>query len=77
MARPTHEVIEANVRRIAARRGRSLDSIAKEAGLTTDQLLAIFSGEFDPPVDVIERIAAALETATWLLFFDPETDKVN
>jgi hypothetical protein len=34
-------------------------------------LLAIFSGEFDPDVDLIDRIADALETATWLLFFKP------
>jgi transcriptional regulator with XRE-family HTH domain len=67
MARPTHEVIEANVRRIPARRGRSIESLAKEAGLSTDQLLALFSGEFDPPVDVLDRIADALDTATWLL----------
>jgi transcriptional regulator with XRE-family HTH domain len=77
MARPIHEVIEANVRRIAARRGRSVADIAKEAGISTDQLLAIFSGEFDPDVDLLDRIADALETATWLLVFDPETDKVN
>jgi hypothetical protein len=62
MTRPTHEVIEANVRRVAARRRRSIESV----GLSTDQLLALFSGEFDLPVDVLDRIAdTPCESGPW------------
>ena len=35
-----------------------------------EDLLAIFAGEQDPGVDVLARIAAALGTRTWELFFD-------
>lgn len=71
MARPPRELIETNLRREAAARGYSLVFVASRAGLTTVQLLAIFSGEYDPDVDVLINLASAVGCRLSDLFHDP------
>jgi len=66
-------LLETNIRRLADRRGQSIATVAEQAGLAHEELLAIFAGEQDPGVDVLARIAAALGTRTWELFFDGTT----
>jgi transcriptional regulator with XRE-family HTH domain len=48
-------------------RGRSVESLAEQAGLSVSALEAIESEEADPPVSTLERLAGALGVpASWL-----------
>lgn len=72
MKRPPNEVVEANVRRYALAKQMPLDAVARASGISTERLLAIFRGDFDPELDVIGRIAEALGVTASDLLAEPE-----
>lgn len=74
MARELREIFEHNLRRAATAKGLSLVMIADRAGLTTEQLAAIFAGTFDPDLNVLNAIAEAVGASLSELFYDPEQD---
>jgi transcriptional regulator with XRE-family HTH domain len=74
MARELREIFEHNLRRAATAKGLSLVMIANRAGLTTEQLTAIFAGTFDPDLNVLNAISAAIGVPLSKLFYDPEQD---
>lgn len=53
-------------------RGRSIESLAEQAGLPVSALAAIESGEADPPVSTLDRIATALGVPVSWLHGDPK-----
>jgi hypothetical protein len=61
--RPSHELLAENVRRIAQAKGVSFVFLAGIAGISTERLPAIFSGEFDPVLDVLNKLADGLGVA--------------
>ena len=63
MGRPLHELLEANVRRAAMAMKMPVDAVARASGLSLDRLLAIFSGEYDPDLEVVGQIADSLGVA--------------
>lgn len=67
-----YEILASNLHRLVFERGTTLDEIARAAGLTREQLDAICSGEFDPELDVVYQIAAALEVTASQLLAEPE-----
>jgi transcriptional regulator with XRE-family HTH domain len=72
VGRPLHELVEANVRRIALEKSISLDAVARASGITTARLLAIFSGAFDPDLELVGRIADALGVTASDLVAEPD-----
>jgi transcriptional regulator with XRE-family HTH domain len=76
MAREPREIFEDNLRREAAAKGFSLVFVANRAGLTSDRLLAIFSGEYDPDLEVLTRIATAVGSRLSVLFREDEDPRL-
>lgn len=72
--REPRELLDANLRAIAKRRGLSLDEVATRAGLSSAELLAIFDGRLDPDLGVLQALADAVGERLSALFFDPESD---
>jgi transcriptional regulator with XRE-family HTH domain len=72
--RPAHELLAENVRRIAQAKGVSFVFLEGMAGITTERLLEIFSGEFDPDLDVINKLADGLGVALSDLFADTDPE---
>lgn len=70
MAREPREILEDNLRREAAAKGFSLVFVANRAGLTSERLLAIFSGEYD--LEVLTKIATAVGSRLSVLFREDE-----
>lgn len=66
-----HRNLSANVHRIAFLKGIPLEAVARAVDITLDELLAICSGEIDPDLDMILRIARALDVRPGELFEDP------
>ncbi len=66
-----HRILSANIHRIASTKGISLERVARDVGITLDELLAICSAEIDPDVEVVLRIAKALGVRPGDLFVDP------
>lgn len=69
---PFHEVIEANLRREAYVRGMSLDEIASASGISIERLLAIFSGDWSPDLQLVGRIAESVGLTAAELLTEPE-----
>jgi transcriptional regulator with XRE-family HTH domain len=55
-------VVGGNVRRLRRERGKTQEVLAQEAGIVVRYLSAIEAGRENPTVDVLGRLAAALET---------------
>ena len=72
MARVAHELLATNIRAVAKARGVSFVFLAAQAGISTERLLAIFSGEFDPDLNLLFKLADGLGVPLWLLFYDPQ-----
>jgi transcriptional regulator with XRE-family HTH domain len=72
VGRPLHELFEANVRRYASAKSKPLDAVARASGITTERLLAIFSGEYDPDLELVGRIAESLGVTASDLFAEPD-----
>jgi transcriptional regulator with XRE-family HTH domain len=66
-----HEALAANLYRIAFAKRIPLEAVARSAGISLDELLAIATGEFDPDVDVITRIAQTLGVRVSELLAEP------
>ena len=50
----------------------SLDEIAQASGITTARLLAIFSGDYDPDLELLGRIAESLGVTAADLLAEPD-----
>lgn len=72
--RPSHELLAENVRQIAQVKGVSYVFLASKAGISTERLLAIFSGEFDPDLDLLNKLAEGLGVRLADLFAAPNHD---
>jgi len=72
MKRPPSEVVEANVRRYALAKGMSLDAVAYAAGISHKRLLAIFSGDVDPDLGLVGRIAETVGATASDLLAEPD-----
>jgi transcriptional regulator with XRE-family HTH domain len=66
-----HEALAANLHRIAFVRGIALESVACSAGISLNDLLAICTGEVDPDLGVVTRIAQAIGVRLSELFAEP------
>ncbi len=60
MPRPLHELLAWNVRRLAHVQDIPLTTLAATVGLTPERLDAIFRGEFDPDLNLLNQLANAL-----------------
>jgi transcriptional regulator with XRE-family HTH domain len=49
----------------------SLDAVARASGISTERLLAIFRGDFDPDLDLIGEIATVLGVSLSELLAEP------
>lgn len=66
--RHSYEVLASNLHRLVFERGVTLEDVARAAGISLERLHAIFTGEFDPDLDLVDRIAQAVGvTASELL----------
>jgi transcriptional regulator with XRE-family HTH domain len=72
MPRPPNELVEANVRRLAAQKAMPLDAVARASGISHDRLLAIFRGDFDPDLGLVGRIAEVLGVTAADLLAEPD-----
>jgi transcriptional regulator with XRE-family HTH domain len=70
--RPFHELIEANLRREAYMRDMSLDNIARASGISMERLLAIFSGDWSPDLQLVGRIAETVGLTAAELLTEPD-----
>jgi transcriptional regulator with XRE-family HTH domain len=50
----------------------SLDAIARAAGISVDRLHAILAGDFDPDLELVDRIAQALGVTASELIAEPD-----
>lgn len=66
-----HEALASNLHRIAFMRAISLASVAGAVGISLDELQAICTGEIDPDLEVVTRIAQAIGVRLSELFADP------
>lgn len=66
-----HEALAANLHRIAFTRDIPLESVARAVGISLDELQAICTGELDPDLDVVTRIAEAVGVRLSELFAEP------
>jgi transcriptional regulator with XRE-family HTH domain len=74
VSRPFHELIEANLRREAYVRGMSLDDIARASGISIERLLAIFSGDWSPDLQLVGRIAESVGLTAAELLTEPDVN---
>jgi transcriptional regulator with XRE-family HTH domain len=66
--RHSYEVLASNLHRLVFERGVTLEDVARAAGISLERLQAICTGEFDPDLDLVDRIAQAVGvTASELL----------
>ncbi|WP_106392533.1 helix-turn-helix transcriptional regulator [Enhygromyxa salina] len=66
-----YEVLASNLHRLVFERGTTLDEVARAAGITREQLDAICTGEIDPDLDVVYRIAQAVGVTGSELIAEP------
>jgi DNA-binding phage protein len=66
-----YEVLATNLHRLAFEQGLTLEMIAQAAGITVERLQAILTGEFDPDLELVDRIAKALGITAAALITDP------
>jgi len=70
--RQAHEVLATNLHRLAFEQNLTFEAIARSAGITLEQLQAICAGEFDPDLDLVDRIAQAVGVTSSELIAEPE-----
>ena len=66
------ELVAWNIRRIRVRRGNSSETLAAESGVDRAYVSRIERAVANPTIDVLERIAGALEVEMAELFAIPE-----
>lgn len=69
--RRAHEVLATNLHRLVFEQGSSFEAVARSAGITPEQLQAICTGEFDPDLDLVARIAEAVNVTASELIAEP------
>ena len=72
MPRTVHELLEANIRRHAYAKKMPLDAVARASGISTERLLAILSGDFDPDLQLLGRIAESMGVTAADLLTEPD-----
>ena len=70
--RQAHEVLAANLHRLVFEQNLTLEAVARSADITLEQLQAICAGEFDPDLDLVDRIAQAVGVTSSELIAEPE-----
>jgi DNA-binding XRE family transcriptional regulator len=71
---PSHELLATNARRIAAAKVISFIALAGSAGITTERLQAIFTGDFDPDLDLLNKLANGLGVSLSELFAESQSN---
>ncbi len=75
MPRPQpHELLATNVRRIAEAKGVSFIALAAHARISTERLQEIFTGEFDPNLDLLNKLASGLGVSLPELFEESQSN---
>jgi transcriptional regulator with XRE-family HTH domain len=72
VGRPLHELVEANLRRIAHAKRMPLEAVARASGIAPERLLAIFTGAYDPDLELLGRIAESLGVTASDLLTEPD-----
>jgi transcriptional regulator with XRE-family HTH domain len=67
-----YEVLAANLHRLAAEQGLTLEQIAQAVGIPLERLQAILTGEFDPELELVNRIGRAVGVTASELIADHE-----
>ena len=70
--RRAFEVLAANLHRLAFEQGLTLAAIAQAVGISLERLQAILTGEFDPDLDLVNRIGLAVGVTASELITDHE-----
>lgn len=71
------QLVAWNIRRIRVRRGISSENLAAESGVDRAYVSRIERAVANPTIDVLERIAGALEVGIGELFAVPEPDEAR
>ena len=73
---PTHEALGAQVRRLAKRRGLSLNHLADRAGVARGTLSDVLNGKQSPTLTTLVKVAGALNLPVGALFeLEPDPPK--
>lgn len=56
-----NEILARNIKRRRAELGKSASALAREAGLSKQTVVSLESGESNPTIDTLDRVAQALE----------------
>jgi transcriptional regulator with XRE-family HTH domain len=70
--RRAYEVLAANLHRLAAEQDLTLEAIAQAVGIPLERLQAILTGEFDPDLELVNRIGQAVGVTASELIADQE-----
>lgn len=62
------ELVGSNVRAVRESKGWSQDQLAEESGLHRTYLSGIERGVRNPTIEIVARIAVALDVGVWVLF---------
>lgn len=69
--RQPHEVLASNLHRLVFERQMTLDAVATSAGITLEHLNAICSGDIDPDLGLLQRIAHSVGVTASELIAEP------
>jgi transcriptional regulator with XRE-family HTH domain len=67
-----YEVLAANLHRLAFEQGLTLEAVASAVGISLERLQAILTGEFDPDLELVNRIGQTLGVTASELITDHE-----
>ncbi len=67
-----HELLATNARRIAQAKGISFVALAAHARISTERLQEIFAGDFDPDLDLLNKLASGLGVSLSELFAESQ-----
>lgn len=70
-----HELVTEYLRRLTQLGGIPLTVVADRAGIDRRELFAVMSGEYDPDLEWLCRLAAGLGVPLSALFVEPETGR--
>lgn len=70
-------VVGMNIRRLRRIRQLTQEQLALDAGISSDYLSRMELGKENPTIDVLARLADALDVAITELFHDPKSSCIN
>ena len=70
--RRAYEILAANLHRLILAQDLTLETVARAAGIPPDRLHAICRGEFDPDLELVDRIAQAVGVTASELIAEPD-----